>query len=353
MKIPAILSRKFLPAFWCLIAAALFGASTPIAKVLLSNVGVLSLAGLLYLGAAFAAIPYSIKGGSKKLRRRPANVRRILGAIIFGGIAGPALLLLGLKMAPAASTALWLNMEGTATAFFAVLFFREHVGYRTWVAIGLVFFASILLASPQGFSMAPAAALIVLASICWGLDNNFTAVLDGYTPAQTTLAKGVFAGSFNLGLGWLIGESLPLTGVVVLALVVGAFCYGASMLLYVMGAQALGATRSQMFFSSAPFFGVLIAWSALGEQILGVQLAAGAIMIGGLIFMLTDHHEHAHAHKARDHTHNHCHDDDHHNHEHSDLPLTTRHCHPHPHEEQEHHHSHEPDLHHRHEHEDE
>jgi drug/metabolite transporter (DMT)-like permease len=277
-------------------------------------------------------------------------LRRLAGAILFGGVLGPIALLLGLQAAPAASVSLWLNLETTATALLAWAFFRENLDRRTWTANLLVLAAGVMLAAPDGFAVAPAATLIALACFCWGLDNNLTALIDGFTPAQTTCAKGAVAGGFNLGLGMLIEGPLPGAGPVGAALAVGALAYGASIVLYIRGAQQLGATRSQMLFATAPFLGMALAWSVLSEPILGVQLAAAATMVLALALILTGHHGHPHQHLARTHTHAHRHDDDHHDHPHEGLARDVWHTHEHSHEAKQHSHPHQPDLHHRHEH---
>ena len=179
---------------------------------------------------------------------------------------GPVALLLGLRAAPSASVSLWLNLETTATALLAWAFFREHIGPRVALANALVLGAGVMLASPGGFSFGPSALLIGLACLCWGLDNNLTAVIDGYTPEQTTVAKGLVAGSLNLGLGlWLEGAP-PTVGHALAGLAVGALAYGASIVLYIRGAQQLGAARSQMWFSTPPLFGVGAAWLLLASE---------------------------------------------------------------------------------------
>ncbi|MCB9780955.1 MAG: DMT family transporter [Alphaproteobacteria bacterium] len=339
------------PVLWCLAAAALFGASTPASKWLLDEaVGPLTLAGLLYLGAGIACLPFALRGGSSERRRDPANLRRLAGAVLFGGVLGPVALLVGLRTAPSASVSLWLNLETTATALLAWAFFREHIGGRGWVANGLVLAAGLLLAAPDGFSVAPSALLVAVACLCWGLDNNLTAVIDGYTPAQTTVAKGLVAGAVNLGLGWALEGALPTAPMAAAALGVGALAYGASIVLYIRGAQQLGATRSQMLFATAPFLGTAVAWVALGETVLPVQLGATGLMVLALGLLLTGHHAHAHRHAAVRHTHAHRHDDGHHRHEHPDLPAEVWHTHEHGHLPVEHSHPHAPDLHHRHRH---
>lgn len=337
------------PYAWCLAAAALFGASMPASKWLLDGgVHPVLLAGLLYLGAALATLPFVWTGGTTR-RRDPKNMTRLGGAILFGGVLGPIALLFGLELAPSASVSLWLNVETTATALLAFLFFKEHLTGRTWLANILVVVAGVTLAAPNEFSFAPAALLVVAGCVCWGVDNNLTAIIDGYTPAQTTFAKGLAAGLFNVGLAFAVGAELPALVQVLAALVIGSLAYGASILLYIRGAQQLGATRSQMIFATAPFLGVALAWG-LGEPMLGVQLAAGAILIAALALILSDRHGHAHAHPAQVHTHAHRHDDGHHDHRHPGLPDEAWHTHEHEHAPLEHIHPHTPDLHHRHRH---
>jgi drug/metabolite transporter (DMT)-like permease len=342
--------HRTLPVFWCLAAAALFGASTPASKHLLGGVGPLTLAGLLYLGAALAVLPFSFRGGSPTLRRKRKNVLMLAGAIVFGGGVGPVLLLIGLSMAPAASVALWLNLETVATAILAWAFFREHLDRRTWIAALLVVVAGVILATPEEFGTVAAALFVAAGCAAWGLDNNLTALVDGFTPAQTTLAKGIFAGGANLLLGLLLEDAGVTPGTAGIALGVGALAYGASIVLYIQGAQHLGATRSQILFSTSPFLGGIFAWIFLGEPVLGAQIAAAGVMIAALWLLLSARHDHAHAHDPVTHTHSHRHDDGHHDHVHPGLPAWIRHTHEHDHDENEHSHPHEPDLHHRHEH---
>jgi drug/metabolite transporter (DMT)-like permease len=343
-------NRRAAPILWCLAAAALFGASTPASKHLLGGLGPVALAGLLYLGAAIAVLPFVFRGGSKSLRRKRRNVLRLLGAVLFGGVLGPVLILVGLRSAPAASVALWLNLETVATAILAWAFFREHLDAKTWIAAILTVAAGVVLAAPEGFAAGPAALLVGMGCLCWGMDNNVTALVDGYTPAQTTFVKGIVAGAVNLGLAFVFEGPALTPANVGGALGVGALAYGASIVLYIRGAQHLGATRSQILFATSPFIGTVLAWGLLGEPVLGVQIGAAVLMIGALWLLLSARHAHAHTHDAMLHTHSHRHDDGHHTHVHPGLPAHFRHTHEHEHEEMEHEHPHEPDLHHRHPH---
>jgi len=334
----------------CLLAAALFGAGTPAAKALLGPVGPLELAGLLYLGAALATLPWAVRERALVRRADRRNWALLAAALLFGGGLGPVLLLWGLAQAPAASVALWLNLESVATALLGWALFREHVHGRTWAAVALVVGASVVLAAPERFAGGTAAVLVGLACLCWGLDNCVTALIDRFTPAQTTFAKGVAAGSVNLLLGVTLGGGWPPTGAVAGALAVGALSYGLSLVLYITGAQQLGALRSQLLFATAPFWGVGFSWTLLGEPVGAAQLAAGGLAAAGLWLMHTERHAHEHAHGAQTHTHLHRHDDGHHTHPHPGRPVWLWHSHEHTHEPLAHAHPHRPDLHHRHEH---
>ena len=336
------------PALWCLLAALLFGASTPAAKALLGTIPPITLAGLLYLGAALAVLPFSLQGGSAALRRGRANLGRLLGAVVLGGAVAPVLLLVGLSGAPAASVALWLNLEVVTTAVLAWAFFREHLGARAWSAVGAVFLAGALLAVPSHVGSFRAGAMVALACVCWGLDNNLTALIDGFTPAQYTLAKGFAAGTVNLSLGLTLTPAGYDWRLVLAALTLGAFSYGLSLVLYVSGAQQMGAARSQMLFAASPFLGAALSWAVLGEPVQPLQLVAALVMLAGIGLLLSSRHAHVHSHAEAAHTHSHRHDDSHHDHRHPGLPVETCHSHPHTHEPFIHAHPHAPDLHHRH-----
>jgi drug/metabolite transporter (DMT)-like permease len=337
------------PTFWCLGAAALFGASTPLSKALLSSLGPFSLAGVLYLGAAAAVLPVVRGGASADQRARWASKWRLAGAVVAGGMLGPVLLLSGLAHSTAASVSLWLNLETPATALLAAAFFREHLGQRTWWAVALVSAASLVLVWPAGFGAASAAALVALACVCWGVDNNLTALIDGFTPAQSTLVKGVVAGTFNLVLGLWLERDVWHATTLTAGLLVGALSYGLSLVLHIAGAQHLGAARAQTVFGTAPFWGVALSWVILGEPRSPEQILAGALMIVALWVMSTEQHGHVHTHAAVMHTHWHRHDDGHHEHTHHPAPASSSwHSHEHAHEAGAHEHDHAPDLHHRH-----
>jgi drug/metabolite transporter (DMT)-like permease len=335
-----------------LLAAALFGAATPASKLLLSGLTPFQLAGLLYLGAALGVAPAAWREGGLRLPGRGDRVNRIrlLGAVLFGGIAGPVLLLLGLRMADAASVSLWLNFELAATAVLGVLVFREHLGALGWAGVAASLAGAAMISLSEGSAGLQAATFVLLACACWGLDNHLTALIDGITPVQSTLWKGLAAGTTNLAIGIALDPLAGGTAAVIAAMFVGAWAYGASIALYISAAQALGAIRAQIVFASAPFFGVLLSVLALREEITAVQLGSGALFVAAIGLFAFERHAHRHAHAANEHAHAHRHDDAHHAHDHPDLAAADAHLHMHRHEPVVHAHPHWPDLHHRHRH---
>lgn len=342
-----------LPFLLALISALFFGAATPISKPLLAHLSNYHLAGLLYLGAALGVLPILLRERKFHLPwhlDRDTTIR-LGGSILFGGILGPLALLAGLRLSPAASVSMWLNLETVFTALLGHYIFKDYLTPRSWAAAGGILFAAVVLATGEGSSGLLAGALVALACLCWGLDNHFTALIDGITPAESTFWKGLAAGSTNLLIGLSLAPMLAAPEWITAGLAIGFVSYGLSIVLYITAAQRLGATRSQLIFSSAPFWGVMLSVVFLSEPLTLKQSFAAAIFILAIFLMFREQHQHHHHHVPQAHDHLHAHEDNHHLHNHPELPASTRHSHPHYHAAQVHSHPHWPDLHHRHLHE--
>ena len=334
-----------------LLSGFLFGIATPFSKLLLAGLNSFQLAGLLYLGAALAMLPYIFKKNSNlRLLFQPGTRAKTLGIIFFGGFAGPLLLLAGLKMANAASVSIWLNMELVATAILGVLIFKDALDRNTWIGIILTILASIVVSFGEGTSNISSGLLITAACICWGIDNHLTALTDGASPQTVTFIKGIVAGSVNLTIGCLIASQTMSLGNVAPAIIVGIFSYGISIVLYVTSAQNMGATRSQILFSTAPVWGVLLSYLFNGEPFQWVHLISIVLLALAVIITNLFVHNHLHSHIAIEHIHYHQHTDGHHTHSHEGetVPDSKWHSHLHRHDPITHEHLHDPDLHHRH-----
>jgi len=336
-----------------ILAALLFGAATPAGKLLLGGLEPLRLAGWLYLGAALGVLPLVVRRGRWRSGQRVSRSDwlRLAGAIGCGGMLAPIALLTALAHAPAGSVSLWLNLELVATAVLGRLVFRDPLGRAGWLGAAGVLTASLLTSADAEGGGLGAVALVALACIAWGLDNHWTALIASWTPAETTFWKGLTAGALNLGLAGILAVPPAAPPLAAGALLVGSVSYGASIALYIGSAQALGATRAQIVFSTAPFFGAGLSWVVLREPVLPSQLLGAGLIGLSLLLLFRDLHEHAHTHEALEHEHWHRHDDGHHDHLHDGAAPGSGHSHPHRHAAIVHRHAHGHDLHHRHRHE--
>jgi drug/metabolite transporter (DMT)-like permease len=335
-----------------LLSALLFGASTPASKALLAYFEPFQLAGLLYVGAAFGMAPVVAleRRTGARVRLDRTNAARLVGAVFLGGVLGPVLLLAGLRLTAAGSVSLLLNLEMVATAVLGVVLFREHLGPGGWMGVVGVVAAGGLVAGNAGWPGLFGALLTAAACVCWALDNHLAALIDGITPARSTLAKGAVAGATNLSIGLVVAPVVATPEAIAAALAVGAISYGVSIALYLRSAQELGATRAQAVFACAPFAGAALAFAFLAEPVGLSQVAASILLLPSIAALFASQHAHAHVHEAVDHVHSHRHDDGHHLHEHPHDANAVRHSHAHHHARLAHAHPHWPDVHHRHRH---
>ncbi len=335
-----------------LLAAALFGLSAPLAKLLLVDVQPVTLAGLLYCGAGIAiSLAMLFRRDNPEASLQRADVGPLLGVVLAGGILAPMLMLVGLDRVRGIVGSLLLNLEGPFTILLAVVVFREHLGRRTALATLLVLVGAGVLKTRPGEVASDATGVICItaACLCWGLDNNLTQRLSLRDPFAVVRVKTLFAGVVNLALGLAIGERIPSLSLVLAAAALGAISYGASVVLDAYALRLLGAAREAAYFATAPFLGAILATVVLQERLTPIDLEAMVAMSGGVVLLLRERHAHAHRHEPLAHEHRHTHGDDHHQHEHSaDSPPGEPHVHWHQHDAIEHDHAHTPDAHHRH-----
>ena len=332
-------------------AAILFGAGTPLAKLLLNAVSPWLLAGLLYLGSGAGLSLYRYLSQAQAVRLPRHELPWFAAAIVAGGIVGPLLLMLGLAGMPASGASLLLNAEGVFTTLLAWFAFKENCDRR--IALGmLAILAGAVVLSWSGdahFAGVWPALAILGACFAWGIDNNLTRKVSLADATWIAAVKGLVAGSVNLALAFMLGATLPPLPDLAGALLLGFFAYGVSLALFVVGLRHLGTARTGAYFSVAPFIGALLAL-AMGEPLTPTLLVAGALMGLGIWLHLSERHDHPHAHEALVHDHAHSHDE-HHQHAH-DEPVAPglRHRHPHRHTPITHAHPHFPDAHHHHRH---
>lgn len=344
-----------LSVLYALVAAALFGASTPLAKLLGVDTPPILLAGLLYLGSGvgLTLVRLSRDRGWQRPGLPAGEWPWLLGAIFFGGVLAPVALMFGLTRTAGATASLMLNLESVLTAVLAWVVFKENADRRIVIGMIAIVLGGIVLSWPQETAVdhdwiGPLA--VAFACLCWAIDNNLTRKVSASDALFIAGSKGLAAGVVNGGLALAIGSQLPALGTLGSILLVGFLGYGVSLVLFVLALRGLGSARTGAYFSTAPFLGAAVAILMLGESVSVMFLLAAALMALGVWIHLMENHVHEHQHEPLDHNHRHTHDE-HHQHEHDfEWDGTEPHSHPHVHAPIRHSHAHFPDVHHRHRH---
>lgn len=340
-----------------LAAALLFGASTPVSKLLLGNTPPLLLAGLLYLGSGLGLgllllVRHARNPGVAQHMRIPrSELPWLLGAVLFGGVLGPVLLMIGLTTTDGATASLLLNVEGVLTAVIAWVVFKENADRHIALGMAAIVAGGALLSwEPAGATASTGAVAIVGACLCWAVDNNLTRKVSTNDAMLVACVKGLLAGACNTALAFASGAPLPSATPLGASLLVGFLGYGLSLTLFVVGLRTLGTSRTGAYFSVAPLFGVVISLAIWPQPPSALFWAAAALMGLGVWLHVRERHLHEHTHQPLEHSHRHRHDE-HHRHEHDFAwDGTEPHAHPHRHEALTHKHPHYPDIHHRHPH---
>lgn len=337
-----------------LTAALFFGASAPIAKLLLGDtVAPIFLAAFLYLGSGtgtfLVRLTQRMRSKSTEADIKPPDIKWLAGAIISGGILAPIILMISLQNTSASTASLLLNFEGVGTTVIALLFFREAISRRAWTAIIVITLASIFLSTnfDEGFGLSFGALGIILACVLWGVDNNFTRNVSGKDPLAIVAWKGLVAGTFSFFLAYFLGNTLPSLTIILGTLALGFVSYGLSTMLFIRSMRGLGVARTSALYGTAPLAGVLLSIVIFGEFPSFLFIIAAILMIGGALLLINEEHTHSHIHTAMFHDHSHSHDDPTHGHD----TAKGVHSHEHEHPAEEHEHDHMPDIHHRHGHE--
>ena len=250
--------------FLAVLAAALYAVNSPFSKLLLEYMPSTLMAGFLYIGAGMGMGVIAL---IRKVRKTDAAEEKITKAdlpytlaMIVLDIAAPIFLLLGLSYTTAANASLLNNFEIVATALIALAVFGEKISPRLWGGILFVTASCALLSfediTSLDFSLG--SLFILLASVCWGVENNCTRKLSSKDPLQIVLLKGIFSGLGSVCIGLCIGERITALWSIFAVLAVGFVAYGLSIFFYVYAQRLLGAARTSAYYAVAPFIGTLL-----------------------------------------------------------------------------------------------
>ena len=334
-----------------LLAATLFGISTPLVQHSGAGLGAFTTAALLYVGAA-AVGALSRQPVEREARLSRGDVPRLLALAAFGAVLGPVALAWGLQHTSAAGASLMLTLEAVFTALLARWLYQETMDRRVLTALLLLLAGGAALAldrNQAGTDGLLGLLAVMLATAAWSVDNTLSRGLADRDPGQVVLGKAVLGATATASIAALLAEPMPALEDAAALLLIGATGYGLSLRFYLLAQRTFGAARTGSVFAFAPFIGAALA-IALGDRSGGWLMAlAGALMVLGMVLHLAESHSHEHLHEALEHEHAHRHDDAHHDHEHDPMPAGS-HSHTHTHEPIRHKHPHVPDLHHRHRH---
>ena len=273
-----------------IIAALLFGISTPASKAIVGNVHPLLLAGLLYLGSGVGLGISILLGHRHGVRMKFVDLPWLLATVVFGGALGPALLMWGLTETTGSAASLLLTLEGVFTALIAWLIFQEPFNPRVGAGMASIFLGAVVLAfrSPSGHAGSLGALAVAGACLAWAIDNNCTSKIADVDALALASIKGVAAGLVNTGLAVLAGAWFPAPEWAAASAVVGFFGYGLSLVLFVFALREIGAARTGAYFSTAPFIGAVIGLVALHEPLTLALIGAGLLMGLGVYLHLTE-----------------------------------------------------------------
>ena len=345
---------KRLPIFYAIIAAACYGMSLPVAKILLDDMPPMFMASMLYLGAGFGMLAVNLfrKNQTVEIEARiTRNELPYTAAMVVLDVAAPILLMVGLTKTTSATASLLNNFEIVATSVIAFAAFKEAVGKRMWMAIAFITVSSVILSVEDfgSLTFSTGSVLVLSACLCWGIENNCTSRLSLKNPLHIVVIKGIGSGSGAFIIAMFTGGATTNALFIAIALLLGFVAYGMSIYLYILAQRSLGAARTSAYYAFAPFIGVGLSFAVFREAPTTSFLIGLAVMIIGAYLAAFEKHEHEHAHAAAEHEHRHNHGDGHHNHQHEPLACG-EHSHPHRHAPQTHKHEHLPDLHHVHSH---
>lgn len=330
-----------------LLAAVFYAINTPFSKVLLNNVSPTFMAAFLYLGAGVGVgilYLFNLKNEDRSERITKDDFIYVIGMIVLD-IAAPIFLMMGIKFGTASNASLLGNFEIVATSLIALFIFKQKVSWRLWIAIGFITISSIVLSfnGSSSFQFSTGSLFVILATCCWGLENNCTRKISDKSTYEIVLLKGLFSGGGSFAIAMIIGEKIPALKYILAVMLLGFVAYGLSIFLYVRAQRDLGAAKTSAYYAVAPFVGSFLAFAINGEKIAINYFVGLALMLIGTIFLVYDtmikHHNHVHTHIivhkhngvkhthviTHEHEHNHFGNESKHEHRHRDYVNSKEH----------------------------
>ncbi|PKK96863.1 MAG: EamA family transporter [Tenericutes bacterium HGW-Tenericutes-3] len=291
-------SVRYIAIVYAILAALFYGFGTPLSKLLLVHISPYLLSSLLYFGAGIGML-YIVLFTKSQRKSRFVNEfkKRDLKFIILMvalDIIAPILLMIGLTTTNASTASLLNNFEIVFTGIIAMIFFKEIVGRKMWVAISLIVLAGAMLTFEDftGFHISIGALFVLGASLSWGLENNCTRMLSKGNPLHVVVIKGLGSGLGSLIIALVVNQASVVWYFVILALLLGFVSYGMSLYFYISAQRQLGAARTSAFYAIAPFVGSIFSFIVLKDSLSIVFGIAFILMIFGTYLAIKENNSH-------------------------------------------------------------
>lgn len=285
--------KKIIAIIFAILSSALYAINIPLSKLLLNDTPPTMMASYLYLGAGlgvgilFLLTKNKENKNSEKYTKK--DLKYVIGMIILDIIA-PILLMFGLLDSASSNASLLNNFEIVCTSLIALFIFKEQISKKMWVAIILITISSFVLSFNDitTFKLSWGAIYVLLATLCWGLENNCTRNLANKNVYSVVTIKGIFSGLGSLIVALVLKEQFPDFIYIVLAMILGFIAYGLSIFFYILAQGEIGASKTSAYYSVAPFIGALLSFIILKESLSITYFIGLLIMIIGTIIVIKD-----------------------------------------------------------------
>jgi drug/metabolite transporter (DMT)-like permease len=273
------------------IAAALFGSISTIAKPALVTVTPLVLSFAVYLLAGLTVTPLKKKSKISEIKRKDWLL--ILAMSITGAVIAPLLFFSGLAQSKASDSSVLSNAEIIFTILLAIVFFREKLKPIGYLSIALVIVGVIIITNNLEFSASildiksEGDLLILAAMVFWGLDNNFSRIASQRIDvARLIQLKSAIGGSCLFAIVLLLGIPINITiAELPNIILLGVVGFGVSLLFFLNSLKRIGTVRTMVIYSTSAIFGLFLASMLLHESIGMYQVIAITMMLAGIFLI--------------------------------------------------------------------
>lgn len=266
-----------------LFLGALWGSSFLFMRIAAKDFGAFALVEVRLALGALILLPFLFRARAQLTR---SHWLRLLGIGIINSAAPFVLFAWAAQRAPAGVVAISNATVVMFTSLVAFLLYGEKISKRSALGLALGFIGVAVLASGKtdGDSVLPAALAGVFASILYGFGGNFTRrYLADLPPSAVAASTVLCAAVCVLPLAVVTWPSTPIPTLSWLSAIgLGVLCTGLAYFLFYRLLYRIGAPRTSTVTYLVPLFGVIWAWTFLGEPLTATMATAGALILGGV-----------------------------------------------------------------------